>query len=179
MSNRSHLDTPDFPLQSSGDVDGPAHRQAHEIGCGAVVIRSTEDGHTVCMKLDRIGKEYIHHYVIVLDPKPTGEMELVYVDPEEKLFDCFATFDVALGTPENIEAETGHAFENQGGHFIKVLDDPKAQKMFCYVEPATGLVRIRQDRKIKSVHPNWKARARIKDEIVELAELLERFAAQL
>jgi len=181
MSN-NHLETPDFPLQSSGEIDGPSHRQAHEIGCGAVVIRSTQDGHTVCLKLDRIGKEYIHHYVIVLDPKPMGEMELVYVDPEEKLFDCFATLELEFGTaenPTNTPPEPGHAFENKDGHFIKVLDDPKTQKMFCFVEPATGLVRIRQERKLKSVHPNWTAKAKLKDDVLELAELLERFASKL
>ena|GEM_PF-1032472 len=178
MSN-NHLETPDFPLESSGDVDGPAHRQAHEIGCGAVVIRSTDDGHAVCLKLDRIGKEYIHHYVIVLDPKPTGDMELVYVDPEEKLFDCFATLDLDMGEAQDVAPEPGHAFENKDGHFIKLMDDPKTQKMFCFAEPATGLVRIRQERKLKSVHPNWKARAKLKDEIVELAHLLEHFAAEL
>lgn len=179
MSDPSHFETPKFPLESSGDVDGPAHRQAHEIGCGAVVIRSTEDGHAVCMKLDRIGKEYIHHYVIVLDPKPEGEMELIYVDPEERLFDCFATLDLKLGEARDIAPEVGHAFENKDGHFIKVLDDPKSQKMFGFVEPATGLVRLRQERKLKSVHPDWEARAKFKDEVLELADLLKRFAEEL
>jgi len=179
MSNPSHFETPEFPLQSSGDTDGPAHRQAHEIGCGALVIRSTEDGHAVCMKLDRIGKEYIHHYVVVLDPNPQGKMELVYVDPEEKLFDCFATLDLEMGEACDAAPEVGHAFENKDGHFIKVLDDPKAQKLFSFVEPATGLVRIRQERKLKSVHPDWKARAKFKDEVLELADLLTRFAKQL
>jgi len=179
MSNPSHFETPEFPLESSGDIDGPAHRQAHEIGCGAVVIRSTEDGHAVCLKLDRIGKEYIHHYVIVLDPKPEGELELVYVDPEEKLFDCFATLDLDLGDAEAVSPEAGDAFENKDGHFIKVLDDPKSQKLFGFVEPATGLVRIRQERNLKNVHPNWTAKAKIKDEVIELAHLLERFAADL
>ena len=177
--SKNHLETPEFPLESSGDVDGPSHRQAHEIGCGAVVIRSTEDGHAVCLKLDRIGKEYVHHYLIVLDPKPEGEMELVYVDPEDKLFDCFATLEFDVGEAEDVPPEAGHAFENKDGHFIKLLDDPKTQKMLCYAEPATGLVRIRQERKIKSVHPNWTAKAKIKEEVLELAELLERFADEL
>ena len=179
MSNPSHFETPEFPLESSGEVDGPAHRQAHEIGCGALVIRSTGDGHTVCMKLDRIGKEYIHHYVIELDPRPAGEMELVYVDPEEKLFDCFATLDVEPGEATECTLEAGHLFENKDGHFIKVLDDPKSQKMLGYVETATGLVRIRQERKLKAVHPNWQARAKLKEEVLELAELLQRFAEKL
>ena len=178
MSN-NHLQTPEFPLISSDDIDGPSHRQAHEIGCGAVVIRSTNDGHAVCLKLDRIGKEYIHHYVIVLNPKPAGELELVYVDPEEKLFDCFATLDVDFGAAQDIAPEVGHAFENNDGHFIKVLDDPKSQKMFGFVEPATGLVRLRQERKLKSVHPNWTAKAKINDEVLELAELLKLFVKEL
>jgi len=179
MSNPSHFETPEFPLTASPDTDGPGHRQAHEIGCGAVVIRSTEDGHAVCLKLDRIGKEYIHHYVVVLDPKPQGNMELVYVDPEERLFDCFATLDMELGQAQVGTPEVGDAFENNDGHFIKVLDDPKAQKMFSFVEPTTGLVRIRQERKLKCVHPDWKARAKLKDEVLELAELLTRFAGKL
>lgn len=179
MSNPSHFETPEFPLQASGDVDGPAHRQAHEIGCGALVIRSTEDGHAVCLKLDRIGKEYIHHYVVVLDPKPQGDLELVYVDPEEKLFDCFATMDLEPGEARDCSLDAGHLFENKDGHFIKVLDDPKSQKMLGYVEAATGLVRIRQERSVKGVHPDWKARAKLKDEVIELSQLLERFAAQL
>lgn len=182
MSERSHLDTPDFPLTPSEDVEGPSHRQAYEIGGGAVVIRSTEDGHAVCLKLDRIGKEYIHHYLIVLDPKPEGELELVYVDPEEKLFDCFATIDFDMGEAQDAEAgapEPGHAFENKDGHYIKVLDDPKTQKMFGFIEASSGLVRVRQERKVKAVHPNWTARAKLKDEVLELSDLLKRFADQL
>ena len=175
----NHLETPDFPLSASEGVDGPGYRQAHEIGCGAVVIRQTDDGHAVCLKLDRIGKEYIHHYLIVLDPKPEGDLELVYVDPEDQLFDCFATLEFDPGAPEAVAAEPGHAFANKDGHFIKLLDDPKTQKMLCYADPATGLVRIRQERKVKSVHPNWTAKAKLKDEVLEMAALLERFADQL
>ena len=51
--------------------------------------------------------------------------------------------------------------------------------MFCFIEPATGLVRIRQDRNVKAVHPNWTARAKIDDDVIDLAALLERFAQQL
>ncbi|MBF0248312.1 MAG: hypothetical protein HQL36_09630, partial [Alphaproteobacteria bacterium] len=157
------------------------NRPAFEIGGGSVVIRSSADGHVVCLKLDRMGKEYVHHYVIELDPRPTGHMELLYVDPDEELFDCFATIEMdyghANGADEAVEA--GHAFENKDGHFIKVMDDPKTQKMFGFVEPSSGQVRIRQERKLKGVHKDWTARARIKDEIVELADLLKRFADQL
>jgi len=179
MSNRSHLDTPDFPLQSSGAADGPCHRQAHEIGCGAVVIRSTIDSHTVCLKLDRIGKEYIHHYVIDLNAQPQNAMQLIYVDPEELLFDCLATLDFKLGTAEDIAPDVGHAFENKDGYFLKILDDPKAQKMLCFADLGTGLVRIRQDRKLKSVHPNWTARANFNGEVIDLAQILDHFADQL
>ena len=177
-----HLETPEFPLESSGEIDGPAYRQAYEIGCGALVIRSTDGGHAVCLKLDRIGKEYVHHYLIVLDPMPEGEMALVYVDPEDKLFDCFATlaFDAGEGIdPAAVPLETGSAFENKDGCFIKLKDDPKAQKMLCYAEPATGLVRIRQERKVTRVHPHWTAKAKIDDEVIELSDLLKRFAGQL
>ena len=178
----SHLDTPEFPLSATEDaVDGPSHRQAHEIGPGAIVIRSTEDGHAVCLKLNRIGKEYIQHYVIVLDPHPEGDMELLYIDPEEKLFDCFATLEVKLGDAAGDEdkPDVGHAFENKDGHFVKVLDDPKAQKLFGFVELNSGLVKARQERKVKTVHKDWKARARIQEDVLDLAELLIRFAKQL
>ena len=179
MSNPSHFETPEFPLESTGEANGPTHRQAHEIGCGALVIRSIEGEHAVCLKLDRIGKEYIHHYVVVLDQPPLDAMELVYVDPEEMLFDCFATLDIELGPSQDIAPEVGHVFENKDGHFIKVLDDPKSQKMYGFVEPATGLVRLRQERKLKGVHPDWKARAKLKDDVLELADLLKHFAAKL
>lgn len=161
------------------DDDQAQHRPAHEIGCGAIVIRSTEDGHTVCLKLDRIGKEYIHHYVIELDPRPASEMKLVYVDPDDNLFDCFATMDLDLGAATDGAPDVGHAFENKDGHFIKVLDDPKSQKLFGFVEPASGLVRLRQERKLKCVHPDWTARAALKDEVLELSDLLKRFADKL
>ena len=177
-----HLETPEFPLQASEEVDGPAYRQAYEIGCGALVIRSTDDGQAVCLKLDRIGKEYVHHYLVVLDPKPEGDMELVYVDPEDKLFDCFATLEFGIGEgkdPAAAAIEPGCAFENKDGCFIKLKDDPKTQKMLCYAEPATGLVRIRQERKVQRVHPDWTAKARINDEVLALSDLLKRFADQL
>jgi len=170
---------PASPPESGDAVDGPAHRPAYEIGGGALVIRSGEDGHAVCLKLDRIGKEYIHHYLIVLDPRPAGEMELVYVDPEETLFDCFATLELEMGEAKDVAPQPGHAFATADGCFIKAIDDPKTQKMFGFAEPASGLVRIRRERKLKSVHPNWQARARFKDEVLELAALLERFAAEL
>lgn len=173
-------DAPEFPLTpSDSDGEGPCVRQAFEIGGGALVIRSTEDGHAVCLKLDRIGKEYIHHYLLVLDPKPQGELELVYVDPEEKLFDCFATLDMDLGEAEAVEPQPGHALENKDGQFIMAMDDPKTQKMHGFAEPASGLVRIRQNRKVKAVHPNWRARAKIQGDILELSELLNRFAKNL
>lgn len=180
MSNNSHLETPDFPLQSSGDVNGPAHRQAHEIGCGAVVIRTTQDGgRTVCLKLTRIGKEYLHHYVLALDPRPQGPLALTYVDPEEQLFDCFATLEIDFGQSADVAAEPGHAIESKDGFFIKVLDVPKSQKMYGFIDPATGEMRARQERSLKNVHPDWSARAKMKDEVIDLAHLLERFAADL
>lgn len=180
MTAQTDTDAPEFPLTPTEDAgDGPCHRQAFEIGGGALVIRSTDDGHAVCLKLDRVGKEYIHHYLLVLDPQPEGDLELVYVDPEEKLFDCFATLDLDLGEAENVEPQPGHAFENKDGQFIMALDDPKTQKMHGFAEPASGLVRIRQNRKVKAVHPNWRARAKIQDDILELSDLLERFAKDI
>ncbi len=177
----SHLETPKFPLNSTDDTDGPSHRMAHEIGSGAVVIRTEGGKHTVCVKLDRICKEYIHHYLIPLDPRPSINLELIYVDPEDLLFDCFATVEYDYGDADATQTvpEPGHAFENKNGFFIKVLDDPKTQKMFGFVDPTTGLVRIRQERKLKAIHPNWTTKAKVGEETVELAHLLERFAAQL
>lgn len=158
---------------------GPGPRPAYEIGCGAVVIRTRGGGPAVCLKLDRIGKEYVHHYVIALEPATLGGMELIYVDPEEELFDCFATLEWDYGPSSEGAPDVGHAFENRDGHFLKVIEDPKSQKMFGFVEPATGLVRLRQERHLKGVHKDWKARAKLKEEVLELAELLERFAAKL
>ena len=177
----SHLETPEFPLNETEGGDGPGPRMAHEIGCGAVVIRTTADGPVVCLKLDRIGKEYIHHYLIPLHPRPSVNLELIYIDPEDMLFDCFATMDISYGDalPGQTIPEAGQAFENDKGFFIKALDDPQTQKMFGFVDPATGLVCIRQERKIKAIHPDWDAKAKIGDEVIEFSELLKRFEGQL
>ena len=177
----SHLETPDFPLSQTEGGDGPSLRQAHEIGCGAIVIRTTADGQTVCLKLDRIGKEYVHHYLIPLSPRPNVGLELIYIDPEDMLFDCFAILDITYGDkqPGQTIPDAGHAFENEKGFFIKVLDDPKTQKMFGFVDPTTGLVCIRQERKIKAIHPDWDAKAKIGDEIIDFGDLLDRFSDQL
>ena len=93
--------------------------------------------------------------------------------------DCEAEVELDYGGAGGGVPGVGHAFANPGGRFIKVIEDPKSQKMFGFVEPASGLVRLRQERKLEGVFPHWQARAKLKDEVLELAELLERFAEEL
>ncbi len=176
MNRRAHPQNPEFPLEAGAALTGPGYRKTHEIDRGAVVIHTGAAGRSVCLKLDRIGYDFLHHYVIALDSTSREAMELVYVDPEEMLFDCFATLELELGAAQQGVPDVGHMFANAKGHFLKVKDSPKTQKMFGFIDLDSAMVRLRQERNLKSIHPEWRARARLGEEIVNLEDLLKRFA---
>ncbi|MBL6959379.1 MAG: hypothetical protein ISR52_10390 [Rhodospirillales bacterium] len=132
-------------------------RPAHEIPSGNAVVHDINGTATVCWKMERLGKDYVHHYLIPLDPKADGELTLLYVDPEETIFDaqCAVVFDC----PETGDdpAETGDVLVNAVGSFLKVAEDPQSQKMFAYIDLASGAVRRRQERGVTGVCRNWSA----------------------
>ncbi len=134
---------------------------AASIANGHGVFRLGGDG-TLYVKAERQGTEYIHHYLVQVDPVPGPGVALIYVDPDDLLIDCNARPAFGLDAiGEGVEPDVGDIFVNPKGVFLKVIEDPKSQKMFAFIDIATGDVRRRQDRKISGVHVDWRIDALI------------------
>jgi len=129
---------------------------ATNVPCGHAVTRPDGDG-TVFVKAERVGKEYlVHHYLIQLDPAPVEEMALIYIDPDEMLVDHQVRPVFVLNdSVESAGPDTGHIFINPNGTFLKVVEDPMSQKMFAFINIATGDIRPRQERQVSRVHMEW------------------------
>lgn len=159
----------------------PGHRQAYEVQPGNVVILPIDQGHGAFIKAERIGKEYVHHYAVQLHPRSDEALGMVYLDPEDTVFDTVlsASFDFGEPASEGDSPQTGHVFENAKGHFIKVEEDPQSQKMHGFVECSTGIVRRRQERGISAVFTQWCATCASEDARVSMQEVLVRFEGEL
>ncbi len=130
--------------------------RADQIPCGHGVMRPGDDK-TLYIKTERQGTEYVHHYLVQIDPVPGENLALIYMDPEDLLIDCKAR--PAFGLEQSGEASApavGDIFKNPGGIFLKVIEDPKSQKMFAFIDIETGDVRRRQERRISDVHVTWR-----------------------
>lgn len=130
---------------------------ATDVPCGHVVTRPGGDG-AVFVKAERLGREFlIHHYLIQLDPALGEEMALIYIDPEDMLVDhdIRPVFVLNDGVESDAPA-VGHIFLNPKGTFLKVVEDPMSQKMFAFIDIATGDVRRRQERQVSRVHMEWR-----------------------
>ena len=90
---------------------------AFEIPRGhAVRWPGCDNPETLFIKAERAGKEYIHHYLIQVSPMKAEGLALIYVDPEELLFDtgCAPTFEYSNGD-DRPDPDIGHIFENAKG----------------------------------------------------------------
>lgn len=116
-------------------------------------MRTRIDGReVVCLKATRLGKDYINHYVIPLDPVSEGDLTMLYVDYEVVVIDCHGKFVLALEPVEVDEApEIGHVLVNDKGSFIKVRESYKGSWALGYVELESGEVRRRQERGVTGV----------------------------
>lgn len=110
------------------------------------------------IKAERQGTEYIHHYLIQITPTPGQELAMIYVDPEEMLIDCDSAprFELPEGEARDDPA-IGDIFENGRGTYLKVIEDPKSQKMFAFIDITSGEVKRRQERQVKTVFAGWTA----------------------
>ncbi len=141
-------------------------RKAFDIPRGNAIIYPRGGEVTVCLKTERQGKDYIHHYLVVMDPAPTStpanDFGLIYIDPEDELIDCGATFTyamtegVARGDTRSERAAVGDIFQNPDGFFLKVTDAPKSQKMFAFINIHSGAVMSRQERGVAAVFQDWR-----------------------
>ncbi|MBT4933184.1 MAG: hypothetical protein HN889_06020 [Rhodospirillaceae bacterium] len=138
----------------------PTPIMAHQIPRGHCVRRAgSQQAETVFVKAERQGTEYIHHYLIQVIPRLPEGLAMIYVDPEEMLIDCGnpPTFDYADGETRNDPA-IGDIFENPKGTYLKVIEDPKSQKMFAFIDTTSGEVKRRQERGVITVYPAWRIR---------------------
>ncbi len=131
---------------------------------GTIVVTELEGVEVRCLKAQRIGRDYVHYYLVPLDPPPDDlrSLRLIYADPEAVLTvvrdaaieiapaDPAATGEIsAVGTRNGVEV--GDVFANESGHFLKVFDTAKTERYHAYVELASGLIRARQERTIIGV----------------------------
>jgi len=140
-------------------VDQPIRlekKKAHETPRGTPVVMNLDGIPVVCLKVERQGKEYVHHYVVPIDPSPRLETPLIYVDPDLVLHHWAGRLDFTLGGGAGAGPEVGHIVTNAVGTFLKVIEDPKSQKMFAFVEISSGVVKSRQERGVTSVHLDWR-----------------------
>lgn len=137
---------------------GPVERTANDIPCGHAVKRpGPEDPETTYIKAERLGADYIHHYLVRIAPRRGGETTMIYVDPEEMLVDLGGPPDFRLAAGEaRPDPAPGDIFENAGGLYLKAVEDPRSQKMFAFIDISSGRVKRRQQRGVITVYGSWR-----------------------
>ncbi len=134
----------------------PTRRKVHQIAAGTLVQR--DSGGPYFMKAEREGKEYVHHYLVRLHPRPATEDEttVVYLDPDEDLLDHAAPPPLVVGpAADDARPACGDVFANGRGTFLMVKDTAKSQKHFAFVDIASGRFSRREDRGALRVHAAW------------------------
>jgi hypothetical protein len=136
----------------------PRERPAHKIPCGRAVYRPNDmDNKNIFMKAERMGAEYIHYYLIQISLVGSNDLALIYIDPEENLIDLgYNPAFSLLGTKAYKKPKIGHIFKSVNGTFLKVIEDPKSQKMFAFIDINSGEIKRRQERKINIVYDTWR-----------------------
>ncbi len=134
----------------------PHRRKVHEIAAGTLVQRDPDGPYF--MTAEREGKEYVHHYLVRLHPRPASEAEttVVYLDPEEDLLDHGAPPPLDMGPVAGAARPAcGDLFANAHGTFFMVRDTPRSQKHFAFVNTSSGMFSRREDRAVERVHADW------------------------
>ncbi len=157
-----------------------------EIPRGDAVIIHDGGETVVCLKAEREGKEYVHHYLVPLDPHRGRKLQLIYVDPDDPLVACGCRVVIdpgaAAGGTDPRAAQVGDVFKNAAGLFLKAIEDPKSQKMFAFIDIASGgalgQVRRRQERRLTAVYPQWRVTVSDGEETLSL-EFLRRAYGEL
>lgn len=136
----------------------PKKQPAHKIPCGhAVYLPDDTNPKNIFVKAEREGAEYVHHYLIQIGLVRSNELALIYIDPEENLIDWggIPAFDLLCTNPLK-KPEVGHIFESENGTFLKVIEDPKSQKMYAFIDINSGKIKRRQERNVKTVYDTWR-----------------------
>ncbi|MEO5372786.1 MAG: hypothetical protein H7840_00750 [Alphaproteobacteria bacterium] len=120
---------------------------------GGRLVRSPVAGRLVVgMKAVRIGKDFINHYFVPLDPPPDGSLTLVYVDYQASMEDCHSAFSLRLDPVTDAMAPgVGQVLSNDSGRFLKIQDPIKGAMSLGYVDLLNGEIRRRQEHGITGV----------------------------
>lgn len=131
---------------------------------GTIVVTELEGVEVRCLKAQRIGRDYVHYYLVPLDPPPDDlrSLRLIYADPEAVLTVVRdAAIEIAPAAPRDFVAEdevpggetvaVGEVLANGSGHFLKVFDTAKTERYHAYVDLGSGMIRLRQERNIKGI----------------------------
>jgi len=131
---------------------------AHQIAAGSFVTAEIAGAAVLCLKVERHGRDFLNHYLIPLGADGDRRaLSLVYIDPDQPLVPVTGA-TLVFGDSAATFPDVGDAFATPKGAYLKLRDDPKAQKVFAYVDLATGLIRPRMDRQSQGV-VSWKVEA--------------------
>lgn len=124
-------------------------RPAYDVAAGSIVAVERDGRRLLCLKAERAGKEHVNHFLVPLEPvDDRSRLALVYIDPDERLAPVEGVSFAFEDGPEGVAPQVGDAFTNPSGALLKVMDDPRAQRLHAYVDLATGQIRARMERGI-------------------------------
>ena len=132
-------------------------KAAYDVAPGQTILRNGENGVEVCVKGERVGKEFVRHYLAPLVPKPGDDAALYYLDPEDEVAVCSGQLRISLGDARDVPVASGCAFVNGRGTYLRLDEHARfhGHKALSYLDMATGDVRSRQEKGITAVHPDW------------------------
>ena len=142
------------------DTPNLERKMAFEVPCGHAVLLGDGPQTVFGMKVEREGRDFVHHYVVPLDPLPAGPLTLVYLDPEDSLVDCGGQVAFTFGPRHEADRPApaaGDVFETPAGVFLMVNDLPSSRKTHGFVDLGSGDLKRRQDRKATAVYDGWQA----------------------
>lgn len=136
------------------DIPQLSRRKAYEIAPRRAVL--TRDA-GLCMKAEQDGKDFIHHFLVPLDPRPAAPLQVIYVDPEEELLDCGGTITLALGAAAG-EGPIAHGeiLRSDRGTFLKVKGDPRLAWVEAFIDMDSGMLKRRQGRHAAEIFRDWR-----------------------
>lgn len=119
---------------------------------GSIVVADIDGDEAMCLKAQRLGKDFVHFYLIPLDPLPAqpNGLRLVYADPEA-VVTVVTEAGIEIAPIDAAAPEVGHVFDNGAGHFLKVFDTEKTERYHAYVDLTSGEVRLRQERNVGGI----------------------------
>jgi hypothetical protein len=150
--------------------------KAYQVRDGHAAVLVRDGTAMICMKVVRKGKDYIHHYLLPLDPVPDDGPGLIYLDPEDDVLDsranvAFNVADTPIEPGKVARIEAGDVLLNADGPFLKVRDHPRTERPFAYLHLQSAQIKYRQERKVVAIYRDWHAELEGDDGTIPFAEL--------